>query len=94
MLNRGEKKMKHKTLDDLVVMKHGDATKIPFLDNGFDVVTIAFAIRNVDKVSKALHDIYRVLDHGGRAFILEFSIPDNWFLRVSYLFYFRRILPF
>ena len=67
-------------------MKHGDATQIPLLDHGFDVVTMAFAIRNVNNYKKTLQEIYRVLDTGGRAFILEFSIPKTFLFEMGICF--------
>ena len=54
---------------------------------------MAFGIRNVDDVEKCLAEIYRVLNKGGLALIMEFSLPSNWILRKLYLFYFRHILP-
>lgn len=71
----------------------GDATQLPVAGESFDAVSIAFGIRNVSGVSAALRDTRRVLRPGGRALILEFSLPRNpLFLRL-YLFYFRHVLP-
>ncbi|RMH82088.1 MAG: bifunctional demethylmenaquinone methyltransferase/2-methoxy-6-polyprenyl-1,4-benzoquinol methylase, partial [Calditrichaeota bacterium] len=53
----------------------------------------AFGIRNVADVPRALGEMYRVLRPGGRAIILEFSLPENPLLRRVYLLYFRHILP-
>ncbi|MBN2307995.1 MAG: class I SAM-dependent methyltransferase, partial [Candidatus Hydrogenedentes bacterium] len=57
------------------------------------VVTMAFGIRNVGDVAGALGEIGRVLKPGGRALILEFSLPRRWFVRGPYLLYLRHILP-
>lgn len=70
-----------------------DGQSLPFADSSFDVVTIAFGIRNMVDVSDTLKEIHRVLKKKGRALILEFSLPENRFLRRLYLFYFRNILP-
>lgn len=93
MLARGRQKVSAKGLETVIELKHGDATRIPFSDQQFDVITISFGIRNVVDVPQSLRDMYRVLKPGGRALILEFSLPANGLFRKLYLFYFRRILP-
>ncbi|MEA2030047.1 MAG: bifunctional demethylmenaquinone methyltransferase/2-methoxy-6-polyprenyl-1,4-benzoquinol methylase UbiE [candidate division Zixibacteria bacterium] len=70
-----------------------DALSLPFSDYSFDVVTIAFGIRNVTDVSRAFNEILRVLKPGGAVVVLEFSLPSCRFLRGIYLLYFRHILP-
>jgi demethylmenaquinone methyltransferase / 2-methoxy-6-polyprenyl-1,4-benzoquinol methylase len=69
------------------------ADRLPFEDDSFDVVTMSFGIRNVPDPLAALKEIRRVLTPGGRALILEFSIPANAIVRNSYLLYFRHVLP-
>jgi demethylmenaquinone methyltransferase/2-methoxy-6-polyprenyl-1,4-benzoquinol methylase len=59
----------------------------------FDAVTIAFGIRNTTRVEKSLSEMYRVLRPGGRAIILEFSLPKNPVVKKIYLLYFRYVLP-
>jgi demethylmenaquinone methyltransferase/2-methoxy-6-polyprenyl-1,4-benzoquinol methylase len=54
---------------------------------------MAFGIRNVEKADVALREIWRVLRPGGRALILEFSVPSSRLVRGIYLFYFRHVLP-
>lgn len=71
----------------------GDAMDLPFEDQTFDVVSIAFGIRNVLDPLKAISEFHRVLRPGGRCLILEFTLPRNAVLRAGYNFYFRRILP-
>lgn len=93
MLEIARKKTKDKGLSDKIEYICGDALKLPFDDNFFDVVTIAFGIRNVTDVDLALREMLRVLKTGGQVIILEFSLPSNPFLRWCYLKYFRYILP-
>ena len=69
-----------------------DALNLPFPDNGFDVVTVAFGLRNMADYPAALREMNRVLKPGGRLVILDFSLPDN-LLRGPYRFYLHRILP-
>ena len=66
---------------------------LPFPDNTFDSVTIAFGIRNVVDRKLGLAEMWRVLRPGGRMIILEFSTPSSQLFRQIYYFYFRRLLP-
>lgn len=70
-----------------------DACAISAADVSFDAATMAFGIRNVQDVPAALGEIRRVLRRGGRALIMEFSLPRNPIFRAIYLFYFRQVLP-
>jgi demethylmenaquinone methyltransferase/2-methoxy-6-polyprenyl-1,4-benzoquinol methylase len=71
----------------------GDATAIAAPDAAYDAVTIAFGIRNVSDPLLALSEMRRVLRPGGRALVLEFSLPAHEPLRSAYLAYFRHVLP-
>ena len=72
---------------------NGDAQNLSLPDACADVVSIAFGIRNVQDISKALSEFHRILKPGGRVIILEFSLPSNPILRGLYNFYFKKILP-
>jgi len=72
---------------------NADAQSLPFSQLSADVVSIAFGIRNVQDPLVALREFHRILRPGGRAIILEFSLPTNRILRAMYNFYFRKILP-
>jgi len=93
MLKYGRRKVYEKDLNNFIHLIPGDAGAIPFADNQFDVVTIAFGIRNVMDVKESLAEIYRVLKPSGKVLILEFSLPKNRVLKILYLLYFRNILP-
>ncbi|MDD5034518.1 MAG: bifunctional demethylmenaquinone methyltransferase/2-methoxy-6-polyprenyl-1,4-benzoquinol methylase UbiE [Methylococcaceae bacterium] len=71
-----------------------DAEKLPFPDDSFDCVCIAFGLRNVTHKEEALRSIYRVLRPGGRAIILEFSEVQGDLLKKGYDLYSFKILPF
>ena len=71
-----------------------DAQQIPFEDNSFDCITMAFGIRNVTDYKVCLKELYRVLKPGGKALIMEFSLPKNKVIKAIYLLYFRKVLPF
>lgn len=71
----------------------GDAMALPFGDESFDIVSIAFGIRNVADPRVALKEFIRVLRPGGRLVILEFSQPKNRVIRALNEFYTHRIMP-
>jgi len=75
---------------DIVV---GDAMELPFPDNSFDYLTIAFGIRNVSDIGKALGEFKRVLKKGGKFLCLEFSQVDSVFLSKVYKMYSFNIIP-
>jgi demethylmenaquinone methyltransferase/2-methoxy-6-polyprenyl-1,4-benzoquinol methylase len=66
---------------------------LPFPNDTFDSITIAFGIRNVVDRKLGLAEMWRVLRPGGRMIILEFSTPRSQLFRQIYYFYFRRLLP-
>ena len=73
--------------------RYGDASELPFADESFDAVTIAFGIRNFDKRAQCIRELHRVLKDGGMLAIAEFSIPRNRLWRGIYTLYFKNILP-
>ncbi|GAB4364352.1 MAG: bifunctional demethylmenaquinone methyltransferase/2-methoxy-6-polyprenyl-1,4-benzoquinol methylase UbiE [Calditrichia bacterium] len=93
MLQIGRQKVSGNGFQSLIQLFPGDAMFLPFSENSFHTITIAFGIRNVQDVNRALQEMYRVLKPGGRVLILEFSLPGNPLIRRLYLFYFRHILP-
>ena len=93
MLQLARKKAIKKNLSGKISLLQGDAANIPYVNNIFDVVTMAFGIRNVSNPSFVLTEIFRVLKTGGKALILEFSLPANNILRKLHLFYLRHIIP-
>ena len=70
-----------------------NAEALPFPDNSFDLITIAFGLRNVTNKDKALRSMYRILKPGGRLLVLEFSKPEQEILSKAYDFYSFNILP-
>jgi len=93
MLAFAQSKVADRRLDDRITLVRGDGTRLPFATGSFDVATIAFGIRNVPDVPAGLAELRRVLAPGGRAMVLEFSLPGNALMRRLYLFYFRHVLP-
>jgi len=70
-----------------------DAQALPFPTASFDLVTVAFGLRNIADTQAGLAEMARVCRPGGTLAILEFSLPKNPLVRTSYLWYFRRVLP-
>lgn len=93
MLGFGKKKIARRGLGGKHRLVRGDGRALPFRDACFDAVTISFGIRNVADVGAGLREMRRALKPGGRALILEFSLPRNALFRRLYLFYFRHVLP-
>ncbi len=93
MLAIGRQKITRTSQADKLTLVRSDACRLPFDDSTFNAVTIAFGIRNVIDVPLALREMHRVMKPNGRVLILEFSLPENRFVRKIYLLYFRHVLP-
>ena len=93
MLEIGRNKIKAQHLDDRLELAQGDAQALPFLDETFDCVTIAFGIRNIPDLRLALLEMYRVTKQGGRVLILEFSKPENLLLKCGHWLYLQTVVP-
>jgi demethylmenaquinone methyltransferase/2-methoxy-6-polyprenyl-1,4-benzoquinol methylase len=73
--------------------RQADTLDLPFPDDSFDIVTVAFGLRNVADTDRGLRELVRVCRDGGRIGILEFSTPRRWPIRPIYGWYFRNVLP-
>lgn len=92
MLNVGVIKIKKLKLDGKISMQKGDAENLPFEDNRFDSVSVAFGVRNFENLTKGLSELRRVVKENKSIYILEFSKVEG-FLGPFYMFYFKNILP-
>ncbi|HVP13019.1 MAG TPA: bifunctional demethylmenaquinone methyltransferase/2-methoxy-6-polyprenyl-1,4-benzoquinol methylase UbiE [Phycisphaerae bacterium] len=70
-----------------------DAVALPFADGSFSLVSCAFGVRNFQDMPAGFREIHRLLAPGGRAVILEFSVPRSRFLGRLYLSYFHHVFP-
>lgn len=93
MLEVGKKKINEKKLTNTIEMVVGDSEDLPFKENSFDAVTVAFGVRNFDNLEKGLAEIYRVLQPGGTFVVLETSVPTKTPFKQGYHFYTKNILP-
>ena len=80
-------------VQDRIRLQLADGENLPFAEESFHRVTCAFGIRNFEHKQRGLEEFYRVLKTGGRAVILELSVPRNRFLRWAYDLYFMHVLP-
>jgi demethylmenaquinone methyltransferase/2-methoxy-6-polyprenyl-1,4-benzoquinol methylase len=93
MLNVGRDKLLNNGIAGNVQFVQADAQTLPFPDNFFDCITIAFGLRNVTDKDQALRSMYRILKPGGRLLVLEFSKPQSQALEKIYDEYSFRLLP-
>ena len=93
MLEIGKEKIKKRNLQKTIQLQKGDAENLPFKDNSFDVVMVAFGVRNFENLNKGLSEMNRVLKPNGKLMILEFSKPTKFPIKQVYNLYFNRILP-
>ena len=93
MLNVGRDKLIDKGVLEGLTFAQADSQYLPFADNSFDCITIAFGLRNVTDKSLALSSMLRVLKPGGRLLVLEFSKPTNPLLGKVYDAYSFNVLP-
>ncbi len=93
MLLRAQRKLHAAGYSAVSAFMQTDAAALCCKSNAFDLVTVAFGVRNFAALEQGLREIRRVLRPGGRALILEFSLPPNRMIHAAYLLYFRHILP-
>lgn len=93
MLAVGREKLAKRGLSHKIELKYGDSENLPFADNSFDAITVAFGVRNFEHLAKGLAEMNRVLKPGGMAVVLEFSKPRSFPMKQLYQFYFKNILP-
>jgi len=93
MLAVGAERAVSRGLDHAVTFEQGNAEELPYPDKSFDCVTIAFGIRNVPRIDRALAEAHRVLKIGGRFLCLEFSSVDVPGLDALYELYSFKLIP-
>lgn len=93
MLKVGREKITKRNLTTKMELLYGDSEQLPFADNSFDAVTVAFGVRNFEHLDKGLAEIFRVIKPGGMVAVLEFSKPTLFPFKQLYELYFFKILP-
>lgn len=94
MLEIGKKKVNKKQLGERITLQIGNAEQIPFYDETFDAVAVAFGVRNFEHLEQGLQEMFRVTKDKGMIAILEFSHPKKGPIRLPYECYSKHILPF
>ncbi len=92
MLGNGRSRLLDRGISGNVDFAQVDAEQLPFPDDSFDLVTMAFGLRNVTNKQRALESLYRIIRPGGRLLVLEFSRPAA-LLKPAYDFYSFAVLP-
>lgn len=93
MLAVARSKAQKENAGERIVFLQGDCLDLDFPDNSFDILTIAYGVRNFENLAKGFSEFQRVLRPGGRLMILELSRPENRLVRFFYDIYARGIIP-
>jgi demethylmenaquinone methyltransferase/2-methoxy-6-polyprenyl-1,4-benzoquinol methylase len=93
MLAEGQKKIEGLGFAKQITLQQADSENLPFEDNSFDAITVAFGVRNFQNLDKGLSEMLRVLKPNGKVVILEFSQPEKFPIKQFYNFYSKYILP-
>jgi demethylmenaquinone methyltransferase/2-methoxy-6-polyprenyl-1,4-benzoquinol methylase len=93
MLALAERKCRRAGAAGRIALLEADALRLPLADNQFDIVCVAFGLRNTSDPDAGLREMVRVCRPGGQVAVLEFSLPGCRPLRALYGWYFRRVLP-
>jgi demethylmenaquinone methyltransferase / 2-methoxy-6-polyprenyl-1,4-benzoquinol methylase len=93
MVKAGKDKVEKKGLSGQVNFMQGNALRIPFRDNTFDVTGMAFGIRNIPDRMEALREMLRITVPGGQIMVLEMTFIENRFFKLFYYIYLNYLLP-
>lgn len=93
MMEIGRRKIHAKGLAQCISFLEGEAERIPFAEDTYDVVMVAFGVRNFENLKGGLNEMKRVLKPGGLMLILEFSHPGGYPMKSLYAFYSKHIIP-
>lgn len=93
MIAIGRKKIAGANLGDRISLLTGDCLSLPFPDDTFDCITVAYGVRNFADIPAGLREMQRVLHPGGKLCIIELSVPTNPFIKPFYRLYTRGIIP-
>jgi len=94
MLSKARQKAVLKHLQERITFQEGDAEDLPFPEESFDAVTVAFGVRNFENLQRGLSEMKRVMRTGGVMMILEFSHPGSFPWKQLYWGYAKFMIPF
>jgi len=93
MLEVARRKIAELKIEDHVEFRIADCLELPFADDSFDAVTVAYGVRNFEHLDSGYREMLRVLRPGGRLCVVELSQPANPLLRIGYKIYAGGIIP-
>lgn len=93
MLEVGRRKVTKAGLDERITLRQADCLHLPFADETFDTVTVAYGVRNFEHLLDGYREMTRVLRKGGRLVVIELSTPTSPIVKPFYKFYTRCIIP-
>jgi demethylmenaquinone methyltransferase/2-methoxy-6-polyprenyl-1,4-benzoquinol methylase len=93
MLTAAVEKSRRRGSHPRIGFVQADAQRLPFAEDTFEIVAVAFGLRNVTDTDRGLSEMARVTRPGGKVAVLEFSRPRHWFFGRAYRAYFRFLLP-
>ncbi len=93
MMNVGREKVRKAGLDSVIEFRKEDCMNLSFPDDSFDVVTVAYGVRNFQNLDRGLHEMYRVLRPGGHAVILELCTPVRFPMKQLFWLYSHVVMP-
>lgn len=93
MLDVGRKKVDKASLSSRITLQQADCLNLPFPDNSFDCITVAYGVRNFEHLLEGYKEMTRVLRPGGKIVVIELSTPRSAWVKPFYKFYTRCIIP-
>ncbi|MCM1297211.1 MAG: bifunctional demethylmenaquinone methyltransferase/2-methoxy-6-polyprenyl-1,4-benzoquinol methylase UbiE [Muribaculaceae bacterium] len=93
MIEIGRKKVQQCGLTDIITLIQADSLNMPFADNTFDCVTVAYGVRNFEHLDRGYSEMFRVMKPGATLCVIELSTPDSPVVKPFYRFYTSRIIP-
>lgn len=93
MLKIGHEKVEKAGLSNTVIMQKGDCLSLPFEDNSFDAITVAYGVRNFANLDQGLSEMLRVLRPGGHLVIIELTVPERFPMKQLFHIYSKAVFP-
>lgn len=93
MLEVGRRKVTKASIGERITLQQADCLHLPFADNSFDCITVAYGVRNFEHLLEGYKEMYRVLREGGKLTVIELSTPTSKLVKPFYKFYTRCIIP-
>ena len=88
-----QKDPRKSSLASRMTFESGDCLDLKYQDKAFDILTIAYGVRNFENLQKGFREFFRILKPGGKCLIIELSRPENPVVRIGYDIYSRGIIP-